>query len=420
MTLVRRAALLVVALVGALAARPAVAAERFGVTSDVGRLELVVVDRPGDALRAVTSANAQALLFDTPVDVREAQREHRGLTRTLRANGVEVLDLGDLFGELLGADDGARDEVIRETLAHVPAGATRRELARYLRALSPPALRQALVAGVRPTDLPRAARARVRGAGEFLLPPLPNHIFTRDLGMMMDDRLLLAQPAKEARLREALHARLVFQRHPRFRELETVHLGAEHPIEMGDVTMLAPGKALFAYGERSRFSSAMALARRQSAEGRDFELVTYPLPDDNPHMFHGDTIFTPADDDTFNVHPIVHTLPATVLTPGKRRGSVVVREEEHLLPAIARAVGRKTIRTIMLPRGAEADAAQRLDAQNMVAVAPGHVIAYAHNDKMNRRLAAAGIQVEPIKGSELVRGRGGPHCLTLPLRRAKR
>lgn len=417
MTLVRRAWLVVVAVLALTGGRAEAAG--FGVGSDVDPLETVVVDRPGDALRAVTTANAAALLYDTPVDVREAQREHRGLVATLRANGVEVLDLGDLFGELLATDDAARDLAIHETLGHVPAGPLRRELAAYLRGLSARALRQALVAGVRPTDLPRSARARVRGAGEFLLPPLPNHIFTRDLGMMMDDRLLLAQPAKEARLREALHARLVFEHHPRFRDLTTLYLGREHPIEMGDVTMLAPGKTLFAYGERSRFSSAVALARRQAAEGRDFEIVTYPLPDDNPHMFHGDTILSPAADDVWDAHPITATLPAIVLTPGKRPGTVAARKD-RLLPAIARAVGKKDVRTVMLPRGAEADAAQRLDAQNVVAVAPGHVIAYAHNGKMNRRLRAAGVRVDETPGAELVRGRGGPHCLTLPLARAKR
>jgi arginine deiminase len=59
------------------------------------------------------------------------------------------------------------------------------------------------------------------------------------------------------------------------------------------------------------------------------------------------------------------------------------------------------------------------DSTNTLAIAPKKVITYCRNVVSNEVLANNGIEVLPIKGSELVRGRGGPRCMSMPLLREK-
>ena len=70
-------------------------------------------------------------------------------------------------------------------------------------------------------------------------------------------------------------------------------------------------------------------------------------------------------------------------------------------------------------RGDEAEALRELarDSCNVVALAPGRVIGYAHNQRANDALRKAGIEVVETPGVELVRGRGGSHCMTCPVTR---
>ncbi|MBK5252166.1 MAG: hypothetical protein JJE29_05990 [Peptostreptococcaceae bacterium] len=50
-----------------------------------------------------------------------------------------------------------------------------------------------------------------------------------------------------------------------------------------------------------------------------------------------------------------------------------------------------------------------------VAIEPGVVVTYNRNEYSNETLRKRGIEVLEIEGSELVRGRGGPHCMSMPL-----
>jgi len=57
------------------------------------------------------------------------------------------------------------------------------------------------------------------------------------------------------------------------------------------------------------------------------------------------------------------------------------------------------------------------DGSNTLAIAPGEVVVYERNTVTNDALEAAGVTLHKIKGSELVRGRGGPRCMTMPFKR---
>src|SRR3954464_14900576 len=82
------------------------AATTFGVHSEVGKLRLVMVGRPGLAHQRLTPGNRAELLFDDVLWVHEAQKDHYDFVLKLRERGVEVLELHELLAETLADREG--------------------------------------------------------------------------------------------------------------------------------------------------------------------------------------------------------------------------------------------------------------------------------------------------------------------------
>lgn len=132
---------------------------------------------------------------------------------------------------------------------------------------------------------------------------------------------------------------------------------------------------------------------------------------------HLDTVMTMVDHDTVLVSR-THHQDCRWHTLELDRGEIRARAADDGFAALADALGLPALRIV--DTGDDGFAVRReqwSDAANVLALRPGLVVAYDRNDAANRCLRRAGIEVLTFPGSELARGRGGPHCLSSPLLR---
>ena len=132
---------------------------------------------------------------------------------------------------------------------------------------------------------------------------------------------------------------------------------------------------------------------------------------------HLDTVFNFVDRDLVTLYPpVVENMRVYSIRPGDDGTMFDVAEEEGLLSAAADALGVKSLRVV--PTGGDSFQSAREqwdDANNVVAIEPGVVLAYSKNGHTNAALRQAGVEVLEIEGSELGKGRGGCHCMTCPI-----
>ncbi len=391
-----------------------------GVRSEVGRLRTVMLHRPGNELRRLTPRNNDALLFDGLPWVDRAQAEHDAFADVLRSRGVEVLYLSELLIATL-ADPDARQVAIAHTMTDLRLGDTlRRYLSDLLGDQGPDELAEILMAGLRNDEVASdtgSLVAALHAPDDFLIDPLPNLLFTRDSSVWVGDRATVTALAMPARRRETQLTELIYQFHPRFAATERIHGWDKELLEGGDVLALAEGVLAVGVGERTRPAGAERLARTAFDEGLAHTVLAVPIDQDRATM-HLDTICTMVDADAVVMYPnVAHRLTAVTIKPDED-GDLAIEPPEPFVVAAARAMGIDQLR--LIDTGLDPVTAEREqwdDGNNTLAIEPRVAIAYERNVETNDRLAAAGIEVIPIAGSELGSGRGGPRCMSCPISR---
>jgi arginine deiminase len=106
--------------------------------------------------------------------------------------------------------------------------------------------------------------------------------------------------------------------------------------------------------------------------------------------------------------------------PADEAPDLEIEPAETLEEALKKSLGLSAVRLIESGGGDLITAAREQwnDSTNTLALAPGTVVTYDRNVASNETLRRNGIEVVEIEGSELVRGRGGPRCMSMPLVRA--
>ncbi|WP_262249570.1 arginine deiminase family protein [Parapedobacter soli] len=293
------------------------------VSSETGRLRKVLVHSPDSGLGKVVPSKAQDWLFEDIVHLdtirryeydyyiklllyfldeekikgqladMEAPDYHRNFFKPDHPdfyNSQHVVELQVLLADIL-ADTSIKSQLVASVCA---IEACSYDIQRELMSYAPATLARIFFSGT-PDER------------EMIFPPIPNFIFTRDIGIVVNDHILLNKPMKEARKREALIAKYIFYHHPLFAAYhdKVIELtDTQHhfllpndadvervTLEGGDVMVVSPNHVLIGVSERTTREAA-AQAVRQLFDRDVVEKATIvKIPHKRDYM-HIDTVFT--------------------------------------------------------------------------------------------------------------------------------
>jgi arginine deiminase len=404
----------------------AVTAPAIGAYSEVGTLRTVMVHRPDLAHARLSPRNCHELLFDDVIWVRRAQEEFDGFVEVMRGRGVEVQLFHELLAETLKRDD-AREWVLERRLRPEEVTALfAREMTEWMRGMPADELATRLTGGVMVQELPEdmvKVIGRALRPTDFVLPPLPNQLFTRDTSAWIYGGVSLNHMYWPARQHESLNVEAVYRFHPRFREADFKiwYGGFDHnwgtaSLEGGDIMPVGDGVLLVGQGERSTAKAVSILAQNLFAGGAARLVIGALMPRERSAM-HLDTVFTFCDRDLVTIYePVVSRILPIMYRPDGNGGVTGELSERSFLDEVRDQLGIADLKVVTTGGDEfEAERNQWDDGNNVVALGPGEVVCYERNEATNAKLAAAGIELHPIAGQELGRGRGGGHCMTCPV-----
>ena len=395
--------------------------------SEIGKLKKVLLHRIGSEVDGLVPDNFARLLFDDIPYLKVAQQEHDCFADILRKNGVEVVYYADETAKALEKPE-IKDRFLREMLDEVrfSSRGVKEAVYAYLIAMTPRALVDKVIAGVRKSDIidyePRTLAEKIDEAYPFYMDPMPNMYFTRDQGACIGNGITVHHMSTATRRRESLLLQYMYESNPDFAPAGTekwYDYNDPLSLEGGDILVLSKDIVAVGLSERTTAAGIETFAKRLLADSDFKKVLVFNIPKKRAFM-HLDTVFTMVDYDKFSIHPEIEgPLQLFELSLGADSEIRVNSITDDLESILAAELGLPAVKLIRCG-GDDPMAAQREqwnDGSNTLCIAPGKVITYERNYVTNSLLDKNGIEVITMPSSELSRGRGGPRCMSCPVYR---
>lgn len=396
--------------------------------SEIAPLKKVLMHRPGDEFLNLTPNTLERLLFDDIPYLKIAQEEHDAYANALRAEGVEVVYLVDLVAEALeNGGKAVRKKFLEQFIAE--AGVTSPKVVKhcydFLNGIkSTKDMVRKCIAGIDISELKKLGKVSgfyaTRDTGRMIIDPIPNLYFQRDPMATIGHGATLHKMWSVTRTRESIFMEYVYKYHPFYDNTKLYYDRSEpYCIEGGDIQVLSDEVVAIGISQRTEPDAIADFARRLFKDkSNHFKYVlAIDIPDERSFM-HLDTVMTQVDVDKFAVQDAIMDISTIYEITAGRGGEIEIMEiHQSLTKVLEKYLHLSKVELIKCGNGKRIDAEreQWSDGVNLLCVRPGVVMAYDRNYVTNATLKRHGIKVIEIPSSELSRGRGGSHCMTMAL-----
>lgn len=396
--------------------------------SEIAPLKKVLMHRPGDEFLNLTPNTLERLLFDDIPYLKIAQQEHDAYANALRAEGIEVVYLVDLVAEAL--ENGGR--TVRKKFLEqfiMEAGVTSPKITKhcfdFLNGIKDTKdMVRKCIAGIDISELKKLGAVSgfyaTRDTGKMIIDPIPNIYFQRDPMATVGHGATLHRMWSVTRTRESIFMEYVYKYHPFYDDTKLYYDRSEpYCIEGGDIQVLSKEVVAIGISQRTEPDAIADFAKRLFKDkSNNFKYVlAIDIPDERSFM-HLDTVMTQVDVDKFAVQDAVMDISTVYEISAGRGGELeIVEIHQNLQKILEKYLHLNKVELIKCGNGRRIDAEreQWSDGVNLLCIRPGVVMAYDRNFVTNQALRKHGVKVIELPSSELSRGRGGSHCMSMAL-----